>query len=323
MDRDELDARIRQRRGPETPYRRGGYADEWSGDTGGYGAFEPEPEDALAVREDATAPSGPRIDHVDDSYEPPGPVAPVVPAWPASDEVAPAAPSEWDEPLTDEPDEPAADPWRRGRDADDADDALAIPPAVPIAAASVAPDPWVTPAGPEPTPYESDQPAEVVQPDAPAYEAPVYDERAYGDDAAAYGGGDGAWDNGAYATPAYEDEPRRGGGLAVIAFVGLGALALVVGVLLSGIFNNRSGVADASPTASPTIESTTTPVPTQAATPSVSAGASGSANASEGPPIIFPDGFVAQTQACSTEPNGSGCNSDGATNDGSMWVWIG
>ena len=85
MDRDELDARIRQRRGPETPYRRGGYADEWSGDAGGYAPFEPEPEDALAVREEAASGHGaPRVDHVDDAFVAPGPG----PTAPVADEVA-------------------------------------------------------------------------------------------------------------------------------------------------------------------------------------------------------------------------------------------
>ena len=45
-------------RSEETPYRRGGYADEWSGDAGGYAPFEPEPEDALAVREEAASARG-------------------------------------------------------------------------------------------------------------------------------------------------------------------------------------------------------------------------------------------------------------------------
>jgi hypothetical protein len=150
-----------------------------------------------------------------------------------------------------------------------------------------------------------------------------YDERAYGDDAAAYGAyapGDEPWDAQAYE--AYDEEPRRNGGLAIVAFLAIGALALLVGAFLSGIFTSN-GVASTSATASPTAAVTFTPEPTQAQTPPTSGGASGSANSSEGPPIVFPDGFVAQTQACSTQPNGSGCNSDGSTNNGKMWVWIG
>ena len=173
------------------------------------------------------------------------------------------------------------------------------------------PDPWQAPAAAEPPPL-----------DAPTYDQRGYDERAYGDDAAAYGADEGAWDPQDYAEQPYQEEPRRGGGLALVAFLAIGALALLVGAFLSGIFNDN-GVASTSPTPTATIASTSTPEPTVAPTPTGTAGASGSANASEGPPIIFPDGFVAQTQACSTQPNGAGCNSDGATNDGSMWVWIG
>ena len=128
------------------------------------------------------------------------------------------------------------------------------------------------------------------------------------------------WDAQAYE--AYEEEPRRNGGLAIVAFLAIGALALSSGHFCPGIFTSN-GVAARAPPRAPTAAVTSTPEPTQAQTPSTSGGASGSANASEGPPIVFPDGFVAQTQACSTQPNGSGCNSDGSTNDGKMWVWIG
>lgn len=310
MDRDELDARIRQRRGPETPYRRGAYADEWSGDAEGYAPFEPEPEDALAVREEAgAAPGAPRVDHVDDAYVPPAPEAnsPAADEAEAPVEAGAAAPG---------------DPWRRGREVPDEPAPSLVPPipaAVPLDEAAPPPDAF---AAPEVDPWAGT----AVPPEsaaAPEPTAPGYDERAYGDDAGAYGAyapGDEPWDAQAY--DASEEEPRRGGGLAIVAFLAIGALALIVGAFLSGIFTSN-GVADASPTATPTVAVTSTPEPTPAETPSTSGGASGSANASEGPPIIFPDGFVAQTQACSTEPNGSGCNSDGSTNDGSMWVWIG
>jgi hypothetical protein len=310
MDRDELDVRIRQRRGPETPYRRGGYADEWSGDAGGYAPFEPEPEDALAVREEAASGSAaPRVDHVDDAYVAPGPA----PAWPAADEVA-ASPDEADAPV------PAADPWRRGREVPDESAPSIVPPIPPAVPIDAAPPPDAF-AAPEVDPW-----AAAAAPDAvPAPEAPAsgYDERAYGDDADAYGAyapGEEPWDAQAYE--AYDEEPRRNGGLAIVAFLAIGALALIVGAFLSGIFTN-SGVASTTPTATPTAAVTSTPEPTQAQTPSTSGGASGSANSSEGPPIVFPDGFVAQTQACATQPNGSGCNSDGSTNNGKMWVWIG
>ncbi len=315
MDRDELDARIRQRRGPETPYRRGGYADQWSGDSGTYAPFEPEPEDALAVRDEAMTPESPRIDHVDDAYVPPGggDVAPEgedAASWPARDQVAPPPPAWPGAPAEgSEPTPPVADPWRRGREVDEPAAGVPAPHEIPAAApipAAAASDPWQSAAAPEP-----------FQP-----EGATYDDRAYADDPGAYGADEAAWDDARYAESSYEDEPRRGGGLALVAFLGLGALALVVGAFLSGVFNSN-GVANASPTPTASSATTTTSGPTVAGTPSATTGASGSANSSEGPPITFPDGFVAQTQACSTQPNGSGCNSDGTTNDGSMWVWIG
>ena len=60
MDRDELQERIRARRSGGDPYRRGGAADD---EVGGYGRYEPEPEDSRVAR-------GPRAgDRRDDHFD--------------------------------------------------------------------------------------------------------------------------------------------------------------------------------------------------------------------------------------------------------------
>jgi hypothetical protein len=65
MDRDELDARIRQRRPGEVVMRRGvPIADGRDTRQAGYVRFEPEPEDASAVREPDAAPPAPHVDNM-------------------------------------------------------------------------------------------------------------------------------------------------------------------------------------------------------------------------------------------------------------------
>lgn len=61
MDRDELQDRIRARRSGADPYRRGNVADDASG---GYGRYEPEPEDVRARR--ARRPDDQRNDSFDE-----------------------------------------------------------------------------------------------------------------------------------------------------------------------------------------------------------------------------------------------------------------
>lgn len=115
LDRDELEERVRRRPG-ETAFRRGGGPD----DTGprGYMPFEPEPEDALAVRGEEEAarnvdnlPPEPDITRpVDEPMRrdwsaPP----PAEPEWPASDREEPPPAAETPPPAEPEPhdEEPA------------------------------------------------------------------------------------------------------------------------------------------------------------------------------------------------------------------------
>lgn len=284
MDRDELDARIRGRR-VDPAFRRGAYADEWGDpDVGGYAPFQPEPEDALAVRTDAPdAAQAPRVDHMRD--EPPPPPA--------------AAP---------------ADPWRRGREVPE-------PEPEPEPPGSLVPP--LPPFDPTP-PVVADEVPAPIQHDPWAGRAaevpPPIDEGPY-----AAADDDEGWPaEEAYYVPAHDDDDRRGGSsvLPIVGFVALGVIALLVGVFFSNLFSSDEPVAQVTPTPS-VAASSAAAAPTDSAAPS-SAGpsTSGQPNASGGPPITFPDGFIATTQPCVSQPNASGCNSDGATNSGSIWVYI-
>ncbi|HET7583128.1 MAG TPA: hypothetical protein VFL75_10310 [Candidatus Limnocylindria bacterium] len=76
MDRQELDARIRQRRPGEGRLRRGTPPDDAAASASGYVPFEPAPEDARAMRE-STEPIG-RVDNTAPDFD----RAPVVPPPP-------------------------------------------------------------------------------------------------------------------------------------------------------------------------------------------------------------------------------------------------
>lgn len=297
LDRDELDSRIRGRR-TDTPFRRGGYADEAA--SGGYAPFEPEPEDALAKRPEPDGGQRQYVDNVRDE--------------------APAAPPP-----------AAADPWRRGRE---------VPPPVepepqPELEEEPAPPGSLVPPLPpldlEPPPTVDAEPVAPAQPDpwaARAVEPPPPAEAPHYGAVEDYGTGDD--DEGwpaeePYYVPAddYDDRRGRSSVLPIVGFVALGVIALLMGVFFSNLFGDDEPVArqTASPTAA---ASSAAPTPSETAAASASAGesTSGQPNASEGPPITFPDGFVATTQPCVSQPNESGCNSDGATNSGSIWVYI-
>ena len=128
--------------------------------------------------------------------------------------------------------------------------------------------------------------------------------------------------------PPDEEWGRRGSGsgmgpLAIGGFVLLGILAIAVGAVMAGLFSG--GVAQASPTPTPS----TSVAPSPSVGPSVGPSTQPSLVATPAPstdePVIFPDGFIARTEPCAEEPSSQdGCNSSGATiSGGSMWVWIG
>jgi hypothetical protein len=144
------------------------------------------------------------------------------------------------------------------------------------------------------------------------------------------------FDDAAYADEGYyeydeweEDRERRSGGgaLAILGFLALGVLALLGGAMLAGIFGEDPGVGqNGSPSPSPTATAVATdsPIasPTSDGTPDESPDATPTPEPGE--PVVFPDGFVAETQACLPGSAGTnGCDSNAETNSGSLWVWVG
>ena len=125
------------------------------------------------------------------------------------------------------------------------------------------------------------------------------------------------WDSGG--------ERRSGAGaFAILGFLALGVLALLGGAMLAGIFTgDETGAIDPTPTPLPTIAATATPSVAPSVAPSGSVVPSASAAAS-GAPVVFPDGFEADTQPCLPGSAGiDGCDSNAVSNNGSVWVWVG
>lgn len=128
--------------------------------------------------------------------------------------------------------------------------------------------------------------------------------------------------------PPDEEWGRRASGsgmgpLAIGGFVLLGILAIAVGAVMAGLFSG--GIAQESPTPTPSISA----APSPSVGPSVASSSQPSVAATPLPsvdgPVTFPDGFTARTEPCAEEPTSQdGCNSSGSTiSGGSVWVWIG
>ncbi len=263
LDRDELEERLRGRRPGDSVYRRG--VPVGDGGDAPFDRFEPEPEDALAVREaPASGTSVPRVDNLS-----------------ASDEA----------PMGSEPGQPTPR-WPRE-----------------------------APRRAEPSPPSEPEPGDVVAPEsrppyapepeaAPSYAAPEADDAYYD-----YGS-DYDYDPGA---PYYSDERSSGSPWLIVGVIGLGLVALLGGVLISGLLSGGPGVARETPTPSIAAQATPTPTPPAELTPSPSSGAS------QGPPGTFSDGFTASVQPCaSTDMTKDGCVEDGSTLSGNtVWVWAG
>jgi len=146
-----------------------------------------------------------------------------------------------------------------------------------------------------------------------------FDDEAYGE--AGY----------AYAYDDWEDGQRRGssgaGAFAILGFLALGVLALLGGAVLAGVFSDdpNTGAANPTLTPSPTLSATLAPTPPTSVAPSASGGASASPGAS-GEPVVFPDGFTAEAEPClpgTMRRDGSGCDSNGATNSGTVEIYVG
>jgi hypothetical protein len=144
---------------------------------------------------------------------------------------------------------------------------------------------------------------------------------------------DEAYDSDAYpyAYDDWDDGRQRGssgaGAFAILGFLALGVLALLGGAVLAGVFTGDPNTAGADPTLtpSPTFSESVVPTPSESVAPSVegSPGASGSPAAS-GEPVTFPDGFTAAAEPCLPgSADLDGCNSNGASNAGTVDVWVG
>jgi hypothetical protein len=162
------------------------------------------------------------------------------------------------------------------------------------------------PAGP--APYLA--PAEVYRDDDAANaEAAEYEEPAYVDE----------YDE-------WDEEPRErsagAGALAILGFLALGVLALLGGAVLAGVFSGdqQAGQVGATPSPSISAPAATAAPETPDATPSEPAGTP----RASGDTVIFPDGFTAEVQPCLPgSADEDGCNSNGATNGGSVDIWVG
>lgn len=145
-----------------------------------------------------------------------------------------------------------------------------------------------------------------------------YDETAY-DDSQPYEYDE--WDDGR------ERRSSGAGAFAILGFLALGVLALFGGAVLAGVFNGDPNVGGVDPTLSPSasVQASVAPSGDASVAPSVdvSAAPSGAPPAS-GEPIVFPDGFAAETQPCLPgSADLDGCDSNGVANAGAVDMWIG
>ena len=151
----------------------------------------------------------------------------------------------------------------------------------------------------------------------PAYVDNYDDEAAY--DEAGYPYEYEEWDE------RRERQSSGAGAFAILGFLALGVLALGLGAVFAGVFGGdpSTGGIDPTLTPSPTIEASATPAPTAAPTTNATSNPSPSPPAS-GEPVVFPDGFTAQTQPCIPGSAGTqGCGSNARSNSGNVWIWVG
>jgi len=194
------------------------------------------------------------------------------------------------------------------------------------------------PAGPAPPPPDITREADdwaqqsAVPPIAsspPAAEPLPVDESAYVDN----------YDDAAYEDQGYpyeyddwDDERDRrssgAGAFAILGFLALGVLALLGGAVLAGVFSADPNVGGTDPTLtpSPSVIESIPPSPSTAPSVAVSAAPSVAPPPASGEPVVFPDGFTADAQPClpgTIRRDGTGCDSNAATNAGSLEIYVG
>ena len=162
---------------------------------------------------------------------------------------------------------------------------------------------------PEP-PRFGDEPAYVDNYDDPA----EYDEAGYPYEYE-------EWDDGR------DNRSSGAGAFAILGFLALGVLALGLGAVVAGVLGGdpNTGGADPTLTPSPSIQESATPSAPASAAPSTDATAAPStAPPASGEPVVFPDGFTAETQPCIPGSAGTqGCGSNARSNSGNVWIWVG
>ena len=130
------------------------------------------------------------------------------------------------------------------------------------------------------------------------------------------------WDDG-------RDRPSSGAGaFAILGFLALGVLALLGGAVLAGVFNGdpNVGVIDPTLTPSPTIQESVAPSEAASAAPTTNGSSAPSSPPASGEPVVFPDGFTAVVEPClpgTMRRDGSGCDSNAATNQGAVEIYAG
>ena len=127
------------------------------------------------------------------------------------------------------------------------------------------------------------------------------------------------WDDGR------DNRSSGAGAFAILGFLALAVLALGLGAVFAGVLggDGNTGGVDPTLTPSPSIQESATPSAAATASPTTGASATPSAPAS-GEPVVFPDGFTAETQPCIPGSAGTqGCGSNARSNSGNVWIWVG
>jgi hypothetical protein len=250
----------------------------------GYVPFQPEPEDASAIRGEDP---GDAIHHVDNT--------------PADFDAAPPVPQP---PIHNEP-------------ADRSGMAAAAGAGAYMASSA-------QPPSPPPPSYDADayqaggyQPDPYGPPHAPAtYGEPPVDEAPYGapEDAYPY----------VYPAEDRGGRRGGSGALPIIGFILLGVLALAVGALLATLLGGDGGVAGSSPTPTPSVSVAPSAAPSAEPTGPASDPPSSTPEPTDGPITFPDGAVITVQPCATQDMSFDGCSVDGSTvTGGLMWVWIG
>ena len=129
------------------------------------------------------------------------------------------------------------------------------------------------------------------------------------------------WDDGR------DNRSSGAGAFAILGFLALGVLALGLGAVFAGVLGGDPNTGGVDPTLTPSPErpgerhaerrGERQPQHRRERDPSTSPPASGE-------PVVFPDGFTAETQPCIPGSAGTqGCGSNARSNSGNVWIWVG